>query len=144
MYELKEGDLVTRKSYDNDIIFEIKNFFSLNNNKIAILQGVTIRIEADSPISDLELIRKEYDENNDTNVRMNNQFRNSRLMYTGRILHLDGDKRYSEKASKYYKQVGLNAIVRNIPENRQSWHIVALLDKYNPDILVITGHKRRY
>lgn len=59
---------------------------------------------------------------------------------TGRILHLDGDKRYSEKSVKYYKKMGLDAVVKNIPENKQSSVVRQLLQKYSPDILVITGH----
>ena len=46
----------------------------------------------------------------------NNNFfdRNNKIIYTGRILHLDGDKRYSEKSNIYYKKMGLKAIVKNI------------------------------
>lgn len=36
--------------------------------------------------------------------------------------------------------MGLNAIVKNIPENRQASMLPLLLNKYNPDILIITGH----
>lgn len=36
--------------------------------------------------------------------------------------------------------MGLNAIVKNIPENRQPALVKKLLDRYKPDILVITGH----
>ena len=57
---------------------------------------------------------------------------------TGRILHLDGDKKYSEKSSIYYKKMGLKAIVRNIPENRQANVVNTLIDQYKPDILVVT------
>lgn len=56
------------------------------------------------------------------------------------ILHLDGDRYYSEKSAKFYKQAGLNAIVKNIPESRQANVVRFLLDKYKPNILVITGH----
>ncbi|MBR0351231.1 MAG: hypothetical protein IJH76_05405 [Clostridia bacterium] len=59
---------------------------------------------------------------------------------TGKILHLDGDKRYSQKAYLYYKKMGLNAAVRNIPEYKQPQEVYRLLKMYNPDILVITGH----
>ena len=38
----------------------------------------------------------------------------------------------------YYKKMGLNAVVKNIPENRQSKIVYRLLTIYNPDILVIT------
>lgn len=57
---------------------------------------------------------------------------------TGKILHLDGDKKYSEKASRYYRKLGLNAIVRYIPEKKQSKVVYQLLNYYKPDILVIT------
>ena len=48
--------------------------------------------------------------------------------------------KYAEKSMKYYNKMGLNAVVKNISESRQSSIIVPLLNKYNPDILIITGH----
>ena len=36
------------------------------------------------------------------------------IEHTGRILHLDGDRRYSDKALKQYKKLGLNAVVKNM------------------------------
>lgn len=59
---------------------------------------------------------------------------------TGKILHLDGDKKYSEKSIKYYRSLGLNAVVKYIPESKQAYVVKELLDKYEPDVLVITGH----
>ena len=59
---------------------------------------------------------------------------------SGKILHLDGDRKYSEKSYRYYKKVGLNAIVKNIEEYRQPKVVYRILEYYNPDILVITGH----
>ena len=59
---------------------------------------------------------------------------------TGKILHLDGDKKYSQKAYMYYKKMGLNSVVKNIPEYKQPEEVYDLLKRYNPDILVITGH----
>lgn len=61
---------------------------------------------------------------------------------TGKILHLDGDRKYSQKADSYYKKVGLNAVVKNISEKKQPLVIKELLRRYNPDILVITGHDK--
>ena len=66
--------------------------------------------------------------------------RGDKSIYTGKILHLDGDKRYSDKSIKYYKSLGLNAVVKNVPENKQANVIKSLLDRYEPDILVLTGH----
>ena len=34
-------------------------------------------------------------------------------------MHLDGDRRYTDKSSLYYKKAGLQAIVKYIPEYRQ-------------------------
>lgn len=62
------------------------------------------------------------------------------IMKKGTILHLDGDRRYCIKSSRHYKKLGLEAVVRNIPEARQPMVVRSLLEKYNPDILVITGH----
>ncbi len=58
----------------------------------------------------------------------------------GKILHLDGDRKYSEKAYNHYMKMGLEAVVRNIPEYRQPRVVYRLLEVYEPDILVITGH----
>ncbi len=63
---------------------------------------------------------------------------------SGKILHLDGDKRYSEKAYNYYKKVGLDAIVKNIPEYKQPQIVYHLLEIYEPDILVVTGHDEMF
>lgn len=56
----------------------------------------------------------------------------------GKILHLDGDKKYSKKAYDYYKNLNLDAIVRNVPEYQQPKLVYGMLKIYNPDILVIT------
>lgn len=166
MSKLKKGDLVGRLSYNKDVIFEIiKIIKSSNKKEICILKGITERIEADSPIEDLEIIDKrmidkkiEYMENkilsrvnkiqNDHETKYMKKYksifdigkRSNQSIYTGKILHLDGDKRYSEKSMRYYKSLGLNAIVKNIPENRQASVVKALLERYKPDVLVITGH----
>ncbi len=60
------------------------------------------------------------------------------------ILHLDGDRKYSRKAFNFYNDLNLNAIVQNIPENRQDLIILDLLNKYKPNILVATGHDSMY
>ena len=69
-----------------------------------------------------------------------NEKRGSKEVYTGKILHLDGDKRYTEKSMRYYKSLGLNAVVKNVPESKQPYVVKMLLDRYEPDVLVITGH----
>ena len=140
---VKKGDIVGRYSYNNDILFFVDRIIKLNNDKkIAILKGINIRIEADAPIQDLKkfdtrevsrLIRGQDD-------NFYKQINNRNLENTGKILHLDGDRRYGEKTLRYYKKMGLHAIVKNISESKQPQLVIPLLEKYQPDILIITGH----
>ena len=150
MREIKKGDIVSRCSYSHDIIFLVKRIIKLANKKqIAILKGIDVRVEADAPIEDLKIVGKEEQKAREKELeqriiykiekeRIYKENRRKEVIYTGRILHLDGDKKYSEKSTMYYKKMGLNATVRNIPENKQPKVVYRLLQIYNPDILVIT------
>lgn len=165
MGKFKKGDIVGRKSYNKDVLFEIKNIIRTSNNKrIMILKGITERIEADSPEEDLEIVDKRIIDKKIKKLedKMKNRIqeclenpkycicnakkifnfigekRGNKSIKTGKILHLDGDKRYTEKSMKYYKSLGLDAIVKNIPENKQALVIRTLLDRYQPDVLVLT------
>ena len=148
---IKKGDIVGRKSYDKDIFFVVDRILkSRLNNEFAILKGLNIRVLADSPIEDLEVISKQEIIDSvklsemDIERRINKYKIDNKLIrqkrYTGKILHLDGDRKYSEKSARYYNRIGLNAIVKNIPESRQSKIVISLLNKFNPDILIVTGH----
>lgn len=163
MKKIKKGAIVGRKSYGKDVLFIVKNIIPTKNGDIAILRGIVERIEADSDIEDLEMIPKEnvktYLKNKEEelnkkieksrieqenkNYKIGILMRNTRSkekIVTGKILHLDGDKKYSEKSFHYYKKLGLNAIVKNIPEYKQPKVVYQLLRVYQPDILVVTGH----
>lgn len=158
-----KGDIVGRKSYNKDIIFIVENIIETKKGKIAILKGITKRIEVDSKIEDLELIetkevKRSFEEldkklekriekiktqHEDNNYQIGILTKDKRAkvrIITGKILHLDGDRKYSEKSYRYYKKIGLNAVVKNIPEYKQPKVVYNLLEIYNPDILVITGH----
>ena len=58
----------------------------------------------------------------------------------GKVLHLDGDSRYTQKSIRYYREIGINAVVKNVQESRQPMVVRNLLEKYKPNVLVITGH----
>ena len=47
----KIGDAVTRKSYNNDIVFKIIDI----KDKMYILKGINVRLVADSTLDDLVL-----------------------------------------------------------------------------------------
>ncbi len=166
MKKLKKGDIVARISYNKDVLFEITRIIKTSKGQeIMLLKGITQRIEADSPAEDLEIVDKRiveksiksFEDKIATRIEqciekpkyyftfaknklslLKGEKRSIRKMYTGRILHLDGDKRYSEKSMKYYRSLGLNAVVKNIPENKQAQVVRILLDRYEPDILIIT------
>lgn len=151
MKEIKNGDIVSRRSYNNDIMFIVKKIIKIDKQrKIAILKGIVdVRIVADAPVEDLKIVSKEEqikrEQDSETRIlniiekeRNKKENRRKEVIHTGRILHLDGDKKYSQKSIMYYKKMGLNAIVRNIPEYKQPKVVYRLLTIYNPDIVVIT------
>lgn len=146
MKKIKKGDIVSRNSYQNDILFYVEKIVKTENRgKVAILKGVTIRIEADAPVDDLELPNESRIKENlkriDKQIEFtNNYIDNRNVIRYGKILHLDGDRSYSEKTEKYYKKRGLNYIVKHVMEFRQPMVVRNLLQRYKPDILVITGH----
>ena len=140
MKKIKKGDIVGRISYNKDIFFVVKD---IKDKKNVLLEGVFVRIIADSDINDLELINSKevYKKENKIEQEITKEEnRNEIKTVTGKILHLDGDKRYSEKSSKYYQKMGINAVVKNISEKRQPQMVYDMLVYYRPDILVITGH----
>ncbi len=153
MNDIKKGTIVTRKSYNDDILFRVEQIINTTNGKYAILKGVTIRIKANSPIEDLNIVDKskaksefnKLSQRIESRITENRNFINNYInMLCGKILHLDGDRRYAEKSSKYYRKMGLNAIVKSVPENKQPMVVGNLIKRYKPDILVITGHESIY
>ena len=57
---MKIGDIVVRKSYDKDIIFRIIDIKEVRGKVYCILKGLSIRIIADSPKDDLEVVDYVY------------------------------------------------------------------------------------
>ena len=160
MEKIKRGDIVARKSHNKDILYSVENILKSSNGiQIAVLKGITIRIVTDAYIDDLVLLdTKEVDDSlrsldikiedrinsllKKGKTKVKDKERNFENIKAGKILHLDGDKLYSEKSARYYKKVGLNAVVKNIPENKQHLLVKDYINKYNPDVLVLTGHDR--
>lgn len=161
---MKIGDIVVRKSHDKDIIFKIIGFkIDEKNRKVAILKGVAFRIVADSYLDDLELVNspsiedviidKEvegilYRSVRNAIERDQVQYRSPQTNKTnpniygmpGKVLQIDGDKEYLKICLDVYTQLGIPAVGVSIPEADQHKEVRALLEKHNPDILVITGH----
>lgn len=138
------GDLVTRKSYNNDVVFEILKI----EDRVAYLKGKDIRLYADSYIDDLVLSLKEDPDNDDESLsRMREKISLDRSEYfylPGKILHIDGDDDYLARCMKFYKDLNIMAYGMKIKEQDISYEIGAYLNKFKPNILVITGHDAMY
>lgn len=149
---LSVGDYVVRISYGSDILFRITY---ITPNQIARIKGVSYRVVADAPISDLELsmgMRYTKDENNimttiEKNIekikKQKSEYKDigePRFRKTGKVLHIDGDAFYLNLCLKYYEMLEIPAIGEHISESEQPKRIKHLIEKYSPDILVLTGH----
>ena len=137
----KIGDVVTRNSYNNDIVFVILDI----KDDIAYLKGIDVRLYADSNLSDLVLalvnINNDKDRNDAKKIKdMLNLDRNEYFYLPGKILHIDGDNDYLKRCIDFYKDMHLEAYGINLDEENFAKEIIPCLEKYNPDILVITGH----
>jgi spore coat assemly protein len=160
--DLSVGDIVTRISYNHDLLFRV---ISVNKN-LAILYGEEYRLEVDAPIDDLVKVKEEdlrqrkkkEKEKEDFSFRLFKQdyqlMRKKReyeakegykedmkyFQIPPRVLHLDGDPLFLKKCIHLYKQLGLQVHGLHIQEKEMPIQIRELLEKIQPDILVITGH----
>ena len=96
MSTIKKGDIVSRNSYNNDILFYVESIENDDNRgKIAFLKGVTIRIVADSYIDDLKLLNKRAAEEDFNRIKRKegliSSVENRNSIRYGKILHLDGE-----------------------------------------------------
>ncbi len=143
--ELKKGDLVTRKSYNNDIVFTIVDII----DDIYYLKGINVRLYADSDITDLQKYEKETDIEEEKNFiervkPIPISDRDDYFYLPGKILHIDGDKDYLNRCLKYYTDANVMAIGKLSVEDDIAPRIREWLDEYNPNIVVITGHDAYY
>lgn len=155
------GDIVTRKSYNNDVWFKILDI----KDNIVILKGLYYRLIADAYINDIVIvnIRDNSDEERDTDTIGNSIFKkwyqnqygvkenkeineNYNLQNVnvykkvGKVLHIDGDKAYLKECLREYDKLGVPVIGLAIEESMQPSYIKTLLEEYKPNIIVITGH----
>ncbi|MFB5663745.1 sporulation peptidase YabG [Alteribacillus sp. HJP-4] len=160
--EFNVGDLVTRSSYDSDIVFRIT---AINKGE-AELAGEELRLAADAPLEDLiklpdqerKDLQKRSREKEEVSYRLFRQ--EAKLMkernryetsdgykedtsyfeMRGRVLHLDGDPHYLEKCTMLYERLGIPVYGVHLPEKEMPAQVASLIHIVRPDILVITGH----
>lgn len=158
----KSGELVTRKSYNNDLLFRIGSI----KGDLAILYGEETRLQADAPIDDLiplpsrelEQRRKKEKDKEEFSYRLFRQdyqlmkekreyqstdgYHNdaSYFQIPAKVLHLDGDQLYLRKCIELYQRMGLEVHGVHLHEKEMPQEIGALVERVQPDIIVITGH----
>ena len=131
---LKEGDYVSRYSYNNDIVFVI---VKIEDNNY-ILKGANERLVADAPIEDL---KKEEGRGEEFAARKPSlEEREDYFYMPGKILHIDADLDYLNRCLNYYKEANIWATGKCINENEIKFKIKDLITEFNPNIVVITGH----
>lgn len=165
MSGLKVGDIVARKSYGMDIFFKVVDIKNNGKENIVTLKGISYRIQADAPESDLlvqpEHRIKEYNtrscmaaEKKSRDIlglqhrglikknypRDTSKDAPKRFSKPGKVLHIDGDNDYLDTCLGEYRKYGVDAIGRHVQEKDQPSAIFRLLQDYKPDILVLTGH----
>ena len=135
-----KGDLVTRTSYHNDIVFKVLNI----KDGICYLKGTEVRLYADSPFDDLVKYEDDKEDEFDVEIEKENLDRDDYFYLPAKVLHIDGDDEYLDKCLKFYKKNGIYAIGKKINEKNIYEQIKTLLAEYKPDIVIITGHDAFY
>ncbi|MDG5473837.1 sporulation peptidase YabG [Jeotgalibacillus sp. ET6] len=153
------NQLVGRKSYGCDVLFRVVDVVERDGEEVAILFGSDIRLVADAPVADLTLMtekdierieeewRSQEEESfhsfkNDTKKKeqRNNSSSSQSFHLPGKVLHLDGDPQYLNKCIDAYSSLGVPVVGIHCQEQEMPERVAALIEKYQPQILVLTGH----
>jgi spore coat assembly protein len=154
MEDLNIGDIVTRKSYNGDIYFRITDIIRNKDQTLSYsLKGLLYRLHADSDSHDL------------LKVDANDAYLNTKRSVTSatkhaspkeqmrilpflsipktrscKILHFDADEDFLQICINHYKKFGIEIIGKLYSEDEQPKVVIDHLERYGPDILVLTGH----
>ena len=142
--KFKIGDLVTRNCYNNDIVFKIVEIYDY----MCELKGINVRLIVSSLLSDLKKYEGVDVENEESFLKriynVEPLDRNDFFYLPGKVLHVDSDNDYLKRCLDYYKNINIWAMGITMDESQVADNIMELLQKYKPNILVITGHDAYY
>ncbi|WP_064091134.1 sporulation peptidase YabG [Rossellomorea aquimaris] len=160
------NDVVGRLSYQCDILFRVIDIRMIDGQKTAILYGEDFRLIADAPFQDLkkmdpreqDYINQEFRSKEKQSLdlfrqdiellkhkqeyKVTNAYRDefNYFQIPGKVLHLDGDPSYLRKCLDLYEKIGVPVKGIHCNEKEMPEQIGGLIDKYRPNIIVITGH----
>lgn len=155
------NDIVMRKSYGSDILFRVINVIDNKGVRYYLLHGLNMRIIADAPEDDLieasrakiveydrpyrekaEYLLKKIAQSKSLQRKkgMARGMRQEPYGRPGKVLHIDGDEEYLNICMEAYRKVGMEVVGVVLKEEEQPEKVYDLLERYRPDILVITGH----
>ncbi|NMH74484.1 sporulation peptidase YabG [Bacillus sp. RO2] len=164
---LKIGDIVARKSYNYDLLFRVMDIHENElKQRIVLLYGEDVRLMADALYEDLKVVdgkeqmtRKQRAESKVNRslqllqqdyqlIREKNEYEatggysteQNYFQVPGKVLHLDGDPLYLKKCLELYERIGVPVHGVHANEKEMPLKITELMERYRPDILVITGH----
>ncbi len=142
MTKVTVGDHVARRSYGCDLSFVVLSVHEENGQLVAVLKGVDTRLLATAPVDDLVWI---YEDGLSSTRRKRHRLRPEESQATyfdryGLILHLDGDRDFLTRSLNYYKSRGLETVGVGVDEDQQADRLPELLARYQPELLVLTGH----
>ncbi len=136
------GDVVYIEKFTEHVKFIIKEI----SHSTAIISAINYRLILDVPLTDVKYIsssklNKDILDANCNNLTPHIIINNLSLP---KILHIDSEKIYLNDSLNQYKAMGVNVFGFSIKESKQPSLISCLLNKFNPNILVITGHDSLY
>lgn len=153
LIKFKIGDIVTRKSYGEDLLFKVVNIKSnCDGSTCYVLRGLSSRIEADSNADDLLMqdARVAYSEalkelrltkiTIESTIPVFKSFLYRLKKKPGIILHIDSAQDFMDQCIDFYKQSSIKCFGKWVSESKQPSVIKQYLNTYKPDILVVTGH----
>jgi spore coat assembly protein len=150
---LHKGDIVARRSYNQDLFLRVDDVELLRGEKIALLTGLIYRLSADANLEDLavkspqEVVHYQLADSQDTYQKLhkivfsrNFEKEEEYFEIPPDVLHLDGDEEYLEQCLSAYRRLGLKARGLCYPEHQHADQLSKVLGERHTDILVLTGH----
>ncbi len=146
---MKKGDIVTYRLKNKNVLCEIIN---INNYNEYTLKGLQYRFIKTCTIKDIHPIDLNNSDSLDCKAgsRINDKINcilnarsineNHKSCFLDTVLHLDSDMQYLNLCLQSYEDLGINAMGIYLPIHEQPSKIFKLLQKYDPAIIVITGH----